>query len=1211
MNIYIYLLLALLILLILTKTKEKENFSISYNDLSKGFLCNKGMDETAFNNYLCKNLTKDIDLNKLSKLLIDNSTTLMNKHLGHFNYNICPDEFTKMTNTDYNIVHNYYPIYLAWYGDPKYMWSNHRGIYVTDVIYNSIKSNSVTIKVNNKHFTDPVRGVYKMLIVYYYDTNNRLRSVRKYENQSLFIKNIGNKKISHNSTYKEYNNTNFDNCKNLMKKDNYAGFTIDKFNKCSLRKQFIKKDKIIKKGVTTYISGGSTQFTISYWINIKAVYSRWRRIFLAGNGSDNNRCPGIYIYPNSTGIHFRCSTETNSNDGLDINNGEISLDKWTHITTVLYGKEIKHYVDGVLKGTKSLASLPNFNNNVILQIGGGNKYNNNNVNIAQFRIFSIAVPEIYIKNVLLNASPNINCKTLKNIPKFCENSVDKNKYIDTYIDDNDTIIDSQGSHSLSGSISNKRGIRKDFPNYQNRTVRLLGLADGVHYKSTYLAENTARQPSVKRFLTNNLIILSGRCLVNDSQKIIAYLPIDYRPNKRLVFHRLEKIGIRVDIYPDGRIERVAGHLKKGEFSFDGLKFNKDTGNQIDFSIKRGCRYVRLLLPKHDYLNIAEVEVYDNLGINIAQGKTATQSSYYGGKSGSSRINPLNALDGNTSGLYGKGDSISHTGYGSNQWWMVDLGEVHNVSKVVVYNRADKCCDQRIAGAKIQLLDINKHEIISQTWDPNDFIKTSHFRNHNKTKSGRKCQNWEKQIPHKHTRTSQNYPNKDLGNHNYCRNPDNESGDWCYTQDPKKRWELCKGNYKNLKINKVYPNSKTFSFKQSSDGRISTDWKNYKSVYREGSYSIIDNDIYLSGLVKYTGGHIYRLPCIIGQLPKNCCPKSTHLFNVSNHIGTATIEVDTDGIIRITKASEVGVTARRYHWISLDGINWNISNHNIDIKLESSWKNLGSTVNSDLMSGNILNINLFKGNGIDNGYSLGNLSKFKITGNQTIAMFIKADSNGRQNPIAKAYGGEGTLTIEPNGSITYYYGNSGQNNKPYQGFNSKKTIKWGVKTHIAVVRDTTKKKLIWYIDGLKTNEITMTLIPVESHNDLLIGKGYVKEFKGVITSLLLFNRVLTINDISQLSKSEGLVGKNYASPKVIKNNEYISLQGVVGPKNTNYKGTIITKLKNDLRPNKDLTFYINGNGKSNKILVSQNGNITFLEGEGDIVSLDGISFMTYK
>lgn len=26
--------------------------------------------------------------------------------------------------------------------------------------------------------------------------------------------------------------------------------------------------------------------------------------------------------------------------------------------------------------------------------------------------------------------------------------------------------------------------------------------------------------------------------------------------------------------------------------------------------------------------------------------------------------------------------------------------------------------------------------------------------------------------------------------NYCRNPDGESGPWCYTMDTEKRWELC-------------------------------------------------------------------------------------------------------------------------------------------------------------------------------------------------------------------------------------------------------------------------------------------------------------------------------------------------------------------------------------------------------------------------------------
>lgn len=61
---------------------------------------------------------------------------------------------------------------------------------------------------------------------------------------------------------------------------------------------------------------------------------------------------------------------------------------------------------------------------------------------------------------------------------------------------------------------------------------------------------------------------------------------------------------------------------------------------------------------------------------------------------------------------------------------------------------------------------------------------------NKTKSGRTCQFWSEQYPHQHTRTSHWYPLSGLGGHNYCRNPDNEAGPWCYTTDPTVRWELC-------------------------------------------------------------------------------------------------------------------------------------------------------------------------------------------------------------------------------------------------------------------------------------------------------------------------------------------------------------------------------------------------------------------------------------
>ncbi|XP_077864886.1 plasminogen-like [Saccoglossus kowalevskii] len=59
-----------------------------------------------------------------------------------------------------------------------------------------------------------------------------------------------------------------------------------------------------------------------------------------------------------------------------------------------------------------------------------------------------------------------------------------------------------------------------------------------------------------------------------------------------------------------------------------------------------------------------------------------------------------------------------------------------------------------------------------------------------TATGKTCQKWTSQYPHSHTRTPENYPGTGLGNHNYCRNPDNEDRAWCYTTDPGTRWAVC-------------------------------------------------------------------------------------------------------------------------------------------------------------------------------------------------------------------------------------------------------------------------------------------------------------------------------------------------------------------------------------------------------------------------------------
>ena len=53
----------------------------------------------------------------------------------------------------------------------------------------------------------------------------------------------------------------------------------------------------------------------------------------------------------------------------------------------------------------------------------------------------------------------------------------------------------------------------------------------------------------------------------------------------------------------------------------------------------------------------------------------------------------------------------------------------------------------------------------------------------KTKNGYACMNWSSEDPHAHSYTL-------VGDHNFCRNPDEHTNIWCYTTDPLKRWDDC-------------------------------------------------------------------------------------------------------------------------------------------------------------------------------------------------------------------------------------------------------------------------------------------------------------------------------------------------------------------------------------------------------------------------------------
>ncbi|CAG2187406.1 CD206 [Mytilus edulis] len=73
-----------------------------------------------------------------------------------------------------------------------------------------------------------------------------------------------------------------------------------------------------------------------------------------------------------------------------------------------------------------------------------------------------------------------------------------------------------------------------------------------------------------------------------------------------------------------------------------------------------------------------------------------------------------------------------------------------------------------------------------------------------TNTGRTCQAWSSQVPHKHS-----YSDQLLDQKNYCRNADDEPyGPWCYTTDVNQRWEYCKIPYCAGAVTPVIPTTTT-------------------------------------------------------------------------------------------------------------------------------------------------------------------------------------------------------------------------------------------------------------------------------------------------------------------------------------------------------------------------------------------------------------------
>lgn len=100
------------------------------------------------------------------------------------------------------------------------------------------------------------------------------------------------------------------------------------------------------------IQSGTVQYSVAFWIRIDDKNPGWRSILFHGSGDNwgNNatidRTPGIWILPNSTGIHFSQRSKQNVNPWTNITENVPDVTGWYHFAAVVNNTTTNFYING-------------------------------------------------------------------------------------------------------------------------------------------------------------------------------------------------------------------------------------------------------------------------------------------------------------------------------------------------------------------------------------------------------------------------------------------------------------------------------------------------------------------------------------------------------------------------------------------------------------------------------------------------------------------------------------------------------------------------------------------------------------------------------------------------------------------------------------------------------------------------------------------------
>ncbi len=151
--------------------------------------------------------------------------------------------------------------------------------------------------------------------------------------------------------------------------------------------------------------------------------------------------------------------------------------------------------------------------------------------------------------------------------------------------------------------------------------------------------------------------------------------------------------------------------------------------------------------------------------------------------------------------------------------------------------------------------------------------------------------------------------------------------------------------------------------------------------------------------------------------------------------------------------------------------------------------------------------------------LGNAKELAIIGSLSISMWLKpAELGARRNPLYKSYGSEYTFTLEIDGQVNFFYGPTGSDANPYQGFSNRDALPVKQWSHLVLVRDLgPARSLVWYRNGRRTADTAAQYQEARaSANPVVLGHGYTGvPYLGLIDEVGIWPRALSDAEVKQL------------------------------------------------------------------------------------------------